>query len=543
MSSTVPSYLPVANQMGAALSDNNPTASEATTVPVGVTLDYNPVSVVNQNPVSIVDHGVVNVGLAPPIADPTATTVLGGIEMKPRYYRCLVEFMSFRDNVEYPMETTFSEHHLRGILPVDIERWFKKKVYGTTEPSALDFPTQQKPSSLEHYKKALSFYMPDREIVWHEATRTGNPTKSFEVNDLIKNVKLQFTMLENQQKQNQLDPGSFGPKPPTKKKIKLEDILIPQMQYLEKQAPKKFELDTSYLDSTLEEVDAKSREIDISRLIKSDDTIPSNKLAQDQFCALYREMLSLRKEIQGLTAPKPLHVHGKKPPIRRTDMDFKLDLLDARMEQPSFEELILSNIDEPTQITGEGLRHDQFRVLFREMLVMRKEMRAVVATLQTSASETSSSNTEPANFHTPMVPPLPDTKSTAWQRQFNPNANSTVDCRPATLCENPKTLYVLWQEYMYGIHGRKPAREFTKQDKAAVRARYSQRRVIWDQINKLMRSKHRYTANEAIEKIYSVYGIRTPVTVIIKRIREDIAKSEGNPELSVIEQFMTDSKV
>jgi Transcriptional activator of glycolytic enzymes len=346
-------------------------------------------------------------------------------------------------------------------------------------------------------------------------------------------------MIENQQKHNQMEAGTFVTKPPARKKVKMEDM-NQDMQYVEKQQPlKKFELDTSYVDSTLELVDTKTRDIDLNQLISNDNVIPSNKLGQDQFCALYREMLSLRKEIQILSAPKPLHVHGKKPPIRRTDMDFKLDILDERTEQPSFEELILNNIEAPSQITGEGLRHDQFRVLYREMLAMRKEMRAVVTAQQAMLTDTASVNAASANLQTPYVPPIPDTKSTAWQRQFNPNSNSTVDCRPATLCENPKTLYVLWQEYMYGIHGRKPAREFTKQDKVSVRARYSQRRVIWDQINKLMRSKYRFTANEAIEKIYSVYGIRTPVTVIIKKIREDMAKSEGNPDVSVIEQFLT----
>ena len=103
-----------------------------------------------------------------------------------------------------------------------------------------------------------------------------------------------------------------------------------------------------------------------------------------------------------------------------------------------------------------------------------------------------------------------------------------------TLCENPKTLYVMWQEYMFGINGSKPAKDFTSNERGLNKSQYSRRKVAWEQIVTLMRSKHLYTANQAIEKIYSVYGIHTPLTKIAEMIRIDQKERGGHPELKDI---------
>jgi hypothetical protein len=40
-----------------------------------------------------------------------------------------------------------------------------------------------------YYKKALSYFMPNRLMAWNELSLAGNPTRSVAVNDLIKAVK------------------------------------------------------------------------------------------------------------------------------------------------------------------------------------------------------------------------------------------------------------------------------------------------------------------------------------------------------------------
>jgi hypothetical protein len=80
-----------------------------------------------------------------------------------RYKKYLIEFLSFRDNVEYVQSTDFTPEHLRTITPEQVVRWLNKKIYETPDPSPYDEPIG-KSASLEHYKKSLSFFMPDKDV-------------------------------------------------------------------------------------------------------------------------------------------------------------------------------------------------------------------------------------------------------------------------------------------------------------------------------------------------------------------------------------------
>ena len=89
----------------------------------------------------------------------------------------------------------------------------------------------------------------------------------------------------------------------------------------------------------------------------------------------------------------------------------------------------------------------------------------------------------------------------------------------ATLSKNPKTLYVLWQEYQFGVGGRKAAKLFTAEERGKVKYNYSLRKPFWDLMDLMIREG--YTFNTAIDKIYSVYNTTTSVTQVLRAIRED----------------------
>jgi hypothetical protein len=110
-------------------------------------------------------------------------------EAKPEYYAYLVAFMSFRDGVAYTKASVFTNAQLATIQPEEIKRWMCLKVFGNADPGHDDNPTKGRSSSLEHYKKSLSFYMPNKLMGWNIMTNSGNPTRSILVNDLIKLVK------------------------------------------------------------------------------------------------------------------------------------------------------------------------------------------------------------------------------------------------------------------------------------------------------------------------------------------------------------------
>jgi hypothetical protein len=107
------------------------------------------------------------------------------------YKPYLLEFMAFyHERVQpYPRETVFEQDILVGIKPRDIKRWMCKKVYGVPDPGLDDHPIHGRSSSLEFYKKALSYFMPNKRMGWNEVTQAGNPTKSSEIIDRIKKVK------------------------------------------------------------------------------------------------------------------------------------------------------------------------------------------------------------------------------------------------------------------------------------------------------------------------------------------------------------------
>ena len=60
--------------------------------------------------------------------------------------------------------------------------------YGTTTPAPDANPVSRRGSTLGFDKKAISFFMPNRER-WSVSRSEGNPTQSQEVNNLIKSVK------------------------------------------------------------------------------------------------------------------------------------------------------------------------------------------------------------------------------------------------------------------------------------------------------------------------------------------------------------------
>ena len=50
------------------------------------------------------------------------------------------------------------------------------KVYVIAERGPDDNPTMGRASALENYKKALSYYMPNKLFGWNAISKTGNPT-------------------------------------------------------------------------------------------------------------------------------------------------------------------------------------------------------------------------------------------------------------------------------------------------------------------------------------------------------------------------------
>jgi hypothetical protein len=103
------------------------------------------------------------------------------------YHATLIHFMTFMNGIAYAKDHHFIQDELAPLTPDNVARWMCQKAYGTPEPDAN--PTQARFSSLHCWKKAISYYMPNRLMQWNAISGQRNPTRSTEVNTLIKKVK------------------------------------------------------------------------------------------------------------------------------------------------------------------------------------------------------------------------------------------------------------------------------------------------------------------------------------------------------------------
>jgi len=109
-------------------------------------------------------------------------------------------------------------------------------------------------------------------------------------------------------------------------------------------------------------------------------------------------------------------------------------------------------------------------------------------------------------------------RAVAQQENRPPN---TPDDRNAELCPNLHTLQDLWEEWKFGIGGRKPASRFNSQERGGYgskgkKQRYSRRKRVWDLMDRLVREGD--TPAEAIRKIKLAYGEAASPTFIMNAI-------------------------
>jgi hypothetical protein len=101
----------------------------------------------------------------------------------------------------------------------------------------------------------------------------------------------------------------------------------------------------------------------------------------------------------------------------------------------------------------------------------------------------------------------------------------------STLSPNPRSLYLLWDEYENGIGGRNAARLFSREEREKVKDKFHQQKVVWDCVATLVRTG--LTAQVALDRIHHIYGENTTVTNIINRMRQDRRAGTVNPMLQV----------
>ena len=112
-------------------------------------------------------------------------------------------------------------------------------------------------------------------------------------------------------------------------------------------------------------------------------------------------------------------------------------------------------------------------------------------------------------------------------RGSNAIFQTRVDSR-AVLSKRPRTLHVLWQEYEFGIAGKKAAKLFTVAERGRNKHAFCLRKPFWELVVSMI--CHGYTNTTAVDKIYEVYGNKSVVHTL-RLIKKD-SRTGGHDELS-----------
>jgi hypothetical protein len=88
-------------------------------------------------------------------------------------------------------ESTHAAIDLNSDSAISCCKFFNHPAYGVEHPTENHHPTCCHISTLEQYKKAISHYLPHKDMTWIIGTTgvAGNPTRSRAINDVINELK------------------------------------------------------------------------------------------------------------------------------------------------------------------------------------------------------------------------------------------------------------------------------------------------------------------------------------------------------------------
>jgi hypothetical protein len=101
------------------------------------------------------------------------------------YKPLLDHLMLFIVGQPFARNYIYSDEELNAITPAHVLQWMNFKTFGTIIPAVDANPISARSSSLQYWKKAVSFFHPNRLMVWSAGRNEGNPTRSKEINNLI----------------------------------------------------------------------------------------------------------------------------------------------------------------------------------------------------------------------------------------------------------------------------------------------------------------------------------------------------------------------
>ena len=118
-----------------------------------------------------------------------------------------------------------------------------------------------------------------------------------------------------------------------------------------------------------------------------------------------------------------------------------------------------------------------------------------------------------------------------------PDGNIAPIDTTAQLVDHPKTLSILWREWMFGIGRNKPAISFTPQERNNKdnKNKYLKRKPFWSLLGRMVNANiHADAACERVFEVYTLVAGTTNISAILEAIRKDKKNDVHRPGLSVL---------
>jgi len=118
-----------------------------------------------------------------------------------------------------------------------------------------------------------------------------------------------------------------------------------------------------------------------------------------------------------------------------------------------------------------------------------------------------------------------------------PDGNIAPIDTTAQLVDHPKTLSILWREWMFGIGRNKAAVNFTPQERNTDqnKNKYLKRKPFWLLLGRMVNADmHADAACERIFEVYTLVAGATNISAILKAIQQDKKNDVHRPGLSVL---------
>ena len=98
--------------------------------------------------------------------------------------------LNLANTTSYTRDYQFTTEELLSLTPIYVISYGNLKAYGTLDPYLkVDNPMHYCLITVEYTIKAISYYLPNRLVAWDIGKKSGNPTWSVEMTELIKTVK------------------------------------------------------------------------------------------------------------------------------------------------------------------------------------------------------------------------------------------------------------------------------------------------------------------------------------------------------------------